>query len=100
VSSEKRFSSLPNVPAMSEVVPGAGVNTWYGILGPSGLPNDIRDRIHADIVAVMRHPTITSRLTDTGFEFVGSGPAEFAAVMQRDLPRWREIVELSGIKPE
>jgi tripartite-type tricarboxylate transporter receptor subunit TctC len=100
VSSEKRFSSLPNVPAMREVVPGVGVNTWYGILGPAGLPHEIRDKIHADIVAVVGNPTITSRLTDTGFEFVGSGPAEFSAVMQRDLPRWREIVELSGIKPE
>lgn len=100
VSSEKRFPSLPNVPAMSEVVPGVAVNTWYGILGPAGLPNEIRDKIHTDIVAVMRNPSVTTRLTDTGFEFVGSGPAEFSAVMQRDLPRWREIVEMSGIQPQ
>jgi tripartite-type tricarboxylate transporter receptor subunit TctC len=100
VSSEKRFPSLPNVPTMSEVVPGVDVDTWYGILGPVGLPNEIRDKIHADIVAVMRNPTVTSRLTDTGFEFVGAGPAEFSAIMQRDLPRWREIVEMSGIQPQ
>lgn len=100
VSSEKRFPSLPNVPTMAEVVPGVDVDTWYGVLGPAGLPNDIRDKIHADIVATMRTPTITSRLTETGFEFVGSDHAQFAAIMQRDLPRWREVVEMAGIKPE
>jgi tripartite-type tricarboxylate transporter receptor subunit TctC len=100
VSSEKRFPSLPNVPSMNEAVPGVAVDTWYGVIGPAGLPNEIRDKIHADIVAVMSTPSITTRLTDTGFEFVGSGPAEFSAIMQRDLPRWREIVEMSGIKPE
>jgi hypothetical protein len=35
-----------------------------------------------------------------GFEFVGAGPAEFSAAMARDLPRWREIVTLSGLKPQ
>jgi tripartite-type tricarboxylate transporter receptor subunit TctC len=100
VSSEKRFPSLPNVPAMAEIVPGVAVDTWYGIVAPAGLPDGLRDRIHADIAAVMQSQAITARLIDNGFEFVGAGPAEFAAAMARDLPRWRDIVGLSGIKPQ
>ncbi|MGO4670802.1 Bug family tripartite tricarboxylate transporter substrate binding protein [Bosea sp. 2RAB26] len=100
VSSEKRFPSLPDVPTMAEIAPGASVETWYGIVGPAGLPDALRDRIHADTVAVMQSPAITARLIDNGFEFVGAGPAEFSAAMARDLPRWREIVTLSGLKPQ
>lgn len=100
VSSEKRFPTLPDVPAMTEIVPGVAVDTWYGIVAPAGLPDAIRDKLHADIVAVTSAPALTKRLIETGFEPASMGPKEFEAAMARDLPRWREIVALSGIKPE
>ena len=99
VSSEKRSAILPNVPTMSESVPGVFLDTWYGILAPAGLPDPIAQKIHADVSAVMRAPEMSTKLADQGFEFVGGGPDELKGVMERDLPRWQEVIDLAGIKP-
>lgn len=99
VSSEKRSAILPDVPAMSESVPGVFLDTWYGILAPAGLPDPIAQKIHADVSAVMRAPEMSKKLADQGFEFVGGGPDELKGVMERDLPRWQEVIDLAGIKP-
>lgn len=98
VSSEKRSTLLPDVPAMNEVVPGVFVDTWYGLLGPKGLPPAIAEKVHADVTAIMSSPQLAKRLADQGFEPVGAGPAELKAVMERDLPRWQEIVAIAGLK--
>jgi tripartite-type tricarboxylate transporter receptor subunit TctC len=98
VSSEKRSAILPDVPAMNEMVPGVFVDTWYGILAPAGVPDAIVAKIHTDVVAVMSSPQVAQRLTEQGFERVGAGPTELRALMERDLPRWQEIVSLAGIK--
>jgi tripartite-type tricarboxylate transporter receptor subunit TctC len=55
-------------------------------------------RLHADIAAIMRAPTLVSRLSDQGFDFVDLGPAELRSLMERDWPRWLEIIALAGLK--
>lgn len=99
VSSEKRSALLPNVPAMNESVPGVFLDTWYGILAPAGLPETIARKIHTDVSAVLQAPEMSSKLAEQGFEFVGDGPEQLKRVMERDLPRWQEVIDLAGIKP-
>ncbi|MDH7795161.1 MULTISPECIES: tripartite tricarboxylate transporter substrate-binding protein [unclassified Beijerinckia] len=99
VSSEKRSTLLPNVPAMNESVPGVFLDTWYGILAPAGLPDPIAQKIYTDVSAVMRAPEMSTKLAEQGFEFVGGSPEELKGVMERDLPRWQEVIDLAGIKP-
>jgi tripartite-type tricarboxylate transporter receptor subunit TctC len=98
VSTEKRTAVLPQVPTMNEVVPGVFVDTWYGFLAPAGTPDQVIARLHADIAAIMRAPTLVSRLSDQGFDFVDLGPAELRSLMERDWPRWLEIIALAGLK--
>ena len=80
---------------MNEVVPGVFVDTWYGFLAPAGTPDQVIARLHTDIAAVMRAPTFMSRLSDQGFDFVDLGPAELRSLMERDWPRWLEIIALA-----
>lgn len=98
VSSEKRSPLLPNVAAMNETVPGVFLDTWYGLLAPAGTPAAIINKIHADVVAVMGEPQLAARLGEQGFEWVGGGPAELRTVMERDLPRWQEVIGIAGLK--
>jgi tripartite-type tricarboxylate transporter receptor subunit TctC len=100
VSTEKRSPALPTVPAMIEAAPGVYVDTWYGFLAPAGLPDAIAAKIHADVVAVMRSPTLLARIEEQGFEFVGEGPADLRALMVRDLPRYQEMLSIAGVKAD
>jgi tripartite-type tricarboxylate transporter receptor subunit TctC len=98
VSPEKRTAVLPQVPTMNEAVPGVFVDTWYGFLAPAGTPEAAIAKLHRDIAAVMRAPTLVSKLSGQGFDFVDLGPAELRALMERDLPRWLEIISVAGLK--
>jgi tripartite-type tricarboxylate transporter receptor subunit TctC len=100
VTTEKRSPALPDVPSMNELSPGVFVDTWYGFLAPADLPDAIAQKIHADVSAVTRSPDIMARLDEQGFEFVGEGPAQLRALMQRDLPRYQEILSIAGVSAE
>ena len=99
VSSEKRSPILPDVPSMNEIVPGVFLDTWYGILAPAGTPHDIIAKISGDVSEVLKDANIRERLKEQGFEVVGSSPEELRSLMVRDLPRWKDIVELARLKP-
>jgi tripartite-type tricarboxylate transporter receptor subunit TctC len=98
VSPEKRTPVLPDVPTMAEVAPAVSFDTWYGFLAPAGTPDPVRGKLHAEIAAIMRVPTIASKLVEQGFEIVDLGPPELRGLMERDLPRLMEVVALAGLK--
>jgi tripartite-type tricarboxylate transporter receptor subunit TctC len=98
VSTEKRMAVLPDVPAMNEAVPGVFMDTWYGFLAAADTPDAVLAGLHQDIAAIMASPALASRLQEQGFELVDLGPAELRALMERDLPRWLDIVSIAGLK--
>ena len=101
VSISKRSAALPNVPTIAEAgLPGYYAASWYGLLVPVGVPKPIVDRLSKEIVAAMRVPEIKERMVSQGFEPVGSKPAEFAAFIKEEIPRWEAVVKKAGIKGE
>lgn len=98
VSAPKRVKSLPDLPAMSEVLPGFTVVGWYGLLGPAQLPKPLVSRIHAQTVALVRSPAFIERMTALGSEVVGSEPQAFRQFMLADLNKWSDLVKRAGIK--
>jgi tripartite-type tricarboxylate transporter receptor subunit TctC len=100
VSPEKRSKVLATTPTMNEVVPAVFIDTWYGFLAPAGTPDAVIAKIHTDIAAVTRGPAFVKRIEEQGFELVDVGPGELRALMERDLPRWLEIIALAGVKSE
>jgi len=98
VSPDRRTPVLPDVPTMAEIAPGVSFDTWYGFLAPAGTPDQVRNKVHAEIAAIMRMPAIAPKLVEQGFEIVDLGPTELRSLMERDLPRLMEVVAIAGLK--
>ena len=87
---------LPEVPAISEVIPGYEVALWNGIMGPAGLPAPVVARLGSEMTAIVGSPDMRSRLAEQGSDPVGSTPQEFAAFVAAEQPKWAELVRISG----
>ncbi len=97
VSGATRAPSLPDVPTVAEQgFPGFDVTAWYGLFARAGTPPDVIARLHHDFTAALRQPDVSARLVDLGVEVVANTPAEFAAVVARDIPRMRQVLEKAG----
>ena len=98
ITSAKRSELLPDVPTLTEAgVKGVDVYSWQAIVGPKGLPADVRDKMHAGIVAALNDPAIKQQFTSIGFEIVGSTPAQFAVFQQQEFARWKQVIETRKI---
>ncbi|VFR56535.1 Tricarboxylate transport protein TctC [plant metagenome] len=98
VTGSQRSPLLPNVPTMAEGgVKNAEVYSWQAVAAPKGLPADVRARLNKDIVAIVNDPGVKPRLLEVGFEIVGNTPAEFEAFQQKELARWKQVIETGNI---
>ena len=100
VGSERRVASLPDVPAMSEVLPGFESVTWFGVVAPPKAPMPIAEKISAAIAEALRSPNARKRLADLSAEPIGNTPAQMAAFMRKDAERWREVIRSAGVKAD
>ena len=99
VTSARRSPSLPNVPTVAEAgIAGFEAVSWIGALVPVGTPKDIVDKLHTDIVAVLRMPEIEERLGPLGAVVVGNSQEEFAAWNRNEIAKWAKAVKDSGAK--
>jgi tripartite-type tricarboxylate transporter receptor subunit TctC len=100
VGAKQRITVLPDVPSISETVPGYEARGWNGILGPAGMPKPVVDRLHAEIVKVVKSPEFEKVLTNEGATAVGNTPAEFDAIIRADLAKWAKIVKDNNIRAQ
>ena len=101
VTSRERVTAMPTVPTIAEAgVPNYQINAFHGILGPAGMPPAVVARLQKDITDVLKSPEVNKRLIDLGFEPVAGSGADLAAIIERDLPVWRELVQKSGAKAD
>jgi tripartite-type tricarboxylate transporter receptor subunit TctC len=98
VSTTSRAALLPNVPAVSETLPGFEVNSWYGLMAPAGTPPAIVNKLHQEIVQILKLPDIAARMKDNGLDPEGTTPEQYAAKIRGDLVRWANSVKAAGIK--
>ena len=96
VTTSRRSPLLPEVPTIAETVPGFEVALWNGFLAPAGTPAPAIARFAEETAAVLRNEEVRRRLAEQGSEPVGSTPAEFAAFIRAEIPKWTEMVRLSG----
>ena len=98
VTSAKRVSSLPDVPAVAEGgVAGYDVVGWYGAAVPTGTPQPVVAKLHTDFVAAINTPETKEKLAADGAEAVGSTPEQFAALVKSEIDRWTKVVEAAKI---
>ena len=98
VGSRQRLAALPEVPTLSETYPGMEMMSWFGILAPVGLPRDVFARVHRDMVRTLNAPDVRQKLTDAGFDVVGSSPEEFLKFVQGESDKLGKLIRDSGIK--
>jgi tripartite-type tricarboxylate transporter receptor subunit TctC len=98
---KERTPILPNLPTLAEVgLPGVSVDWWLGVLAPAGTPNEIVQKLSAEILALCQQPQFRERLAKQGIDAIGSSPEQFASVLKEEVPRWMEVVKNAGIKTE
>lgn len=98
VSSEKRSPSLPDVPTVSEVLPGFVSMTSGNLVAPPLTPPAIVNKLSAAIAEIMREPEIAKRFLELSAVAVGSTPAEHALVLKQDSDRWEKVIRLTGTR--
>jgi tripartite-type tricarboxylate transporter receptor subunit TctC len=99
VTTAKRVSFLPDVPSMSETVPGYDTEVWWGLLGPAGMPADVVAKLSHDFIAALNTDAVKERLNKLGAP-IGSSPQEFDAKIHADYDKWGPIIKAAGIKAE
>jgi len=93
-----RAPTLPDVPAIGEVVPGYVGDAWHGLFAPAGTPQAIIDKVAADTAKVLAMPEVREKLAAIGLEPVGNSPAEFGAIVRRDYEKWGKVIRDANIK--
>jgi tripartite-type tricarboxylate transporter receptor subunit TctC len=89
---------LPELPTLSEFVPGYDVSTWFGIGAPKSTPTEIVDRLNKEINAGLADPKLKARFTELGSSaFVGS-PADFGKFIADETDKWAKVVKFAGLK--
>ena len=93
VTSRQRSPAAPNLPTMSEAgFTGFDASAWFGLMAPSGTPAPIIERLHRETARILALPELRRKLELLGMEVVGGSPAEFAATIQSELPRWAQVI--------
>jgi tripartite-type tricarboxylate transporter receptor subunit TctC len=100
VSSDKRLAVLPDIPTVSEVLPGFVVTSWWAIVAPPRTPAAITEKLSAAIADAVREPAIARKLTDLSMVPKGSTPGELAAFINDEAERWGNVVRASGAKAQ
>jgi tripartite-type tricarboxylate transporter receptor subunit TctC len=101
VSSKERSKQLPDVPTMAEAgVPNLIVRDWQGIMSARNTPQPIVDKLHRDMVKVLRDPANQDRFASLGLDVIASTPAEFGADVASEVVRWAKVVKAANIKVE
>jgi tripartite-type tricarboxylate transporter receptor subunit TctC len=100
VGGRERIAQLPEVPTLAETYPGFEQFSWFGILGPKGMPREAVERVHRDIVRTLQTPEVRQRLTEQGFDLVGSSPEGFLRFVQAESEKLGKIIRDNGIKVE
>jgi len=97
VSSAKRIPAAPDIPTISETLPGFDVNPWWGILGPAGLDPAIARKINADVESILRTKEMIDFLATQGAEPLISSPDAFLKILEADVARWAKVVKAAGV---
>lgn len=95
-STKERTARYPDIPSVSEVLPGYEVALWNGILAPANTPPEVVTKISNAIQNILKKPEMQKKLAEQGSIPVGSSPEEFAKFMISEVPKWGRIVKISG----
>ena len=95
-----RAPQLPDLPTLSEFYPGFEQISWFGILGPAGLPKQVSMKVHQEMTRTLRTPEVAQRLTEQGFDIVASSPEEFLKFVRAESDKLGKLIRDNKIVAE
>jgi tripartite-type tricarboxylate transporter receptor subunit TctC len=100
VTSATRLDALPEVPSVSEFVPGYEISNFRGVGGPKNTPAEIIDKLNREINAGLADPKIKTRFADLGAVVLPMSPADFGKLIADETEKWATVIRAAGIKVE
>ena len=98
VTSRERNPALPDVPSASEALPGFENSGWFGLMAPTGTPQEVIDKVARDSATILRSEEFKAKLAQQGMLPVGNSPAAFAAAIREESARWARIIKDRHLK--
>ncbi len=96
VTSLKRSSNAPEIPAIAETLPKFEVELVYAMVAPTGTPKDVINKLNAQLISVLNNPEIKSQLNSKGFDVITSTPEQLGEYIKSEVSKWAPIVKKSG----
>lgn len=94
----KRLDTMPDVPTLSETIPGLVIPGWNGFWVPAGTPKAVADSLSAEILRITRLPETRKRMAEAGFEPTGTSAEEMAAIIKRESATWGAVIKAKNIR--
>ena len=98
VTTAKRLDTLPDIPSISEFLPGFEVSAWQGLCAPKNTPSEVVDRLNSEINAALADPKIKAQLEDLSLRVISGSPSDFGKFIAEDTEKWAKVVKFAGIK--
>jgi len=99
VANDQRVPSLPDVPTLAEAgVPGYKSEIWIGLFAPARTPQDIIDKIAAEVARMQAQGDVRQQLAGQGIDPLGNSPAQVSNLIKADLARWAKVIKETGVK--
>ncbi|MPN27237.1 hypothetical protein SDC9_174665 [bioreactor metagenome] len=101
VTAAKGSNLLPNVPAIGKTIPGFDLTSWNGIFAPAHTPQEVVNRINAELQVILADKAVREQLAGVGFEvWPTKTPEEFATYVNDQLAYWGKLIQQAGIEPQ
>jgi tripartite-type tricarboxylate transporter receptor subunit TctC len=100
VSGRHAAPAIPELPTISETLPGFSAVSWFGILAPAGTPAAVIKRLNTELDRIVHEPQVEKRFADIGGEAVGGPPSTLASLIHEEIARWRRVAKEAGIHIE
>lgn len=100
VTGEQRSPDMPDLPALSEAVPGFSATFWYGLAAPAGTPAAVISRVNQEIERMLGLPEVQKRLRGDDLRATHSSPESFGRRIERDIARFKQVVKAGNIRIE
>ena len=101
VTTAQRSKLLPDVPTVAESgLPGYEAMPWLGLVAPAGTPNAVVNKVHAELMEVLKDAAVQEKFRSLGLDIIGNKPAEFSDFIKKDIVKWAKVVKDSGAKAD
>jgi len=100
VSTAERYAAMPDLPPVSDTVPGFDGSSWQGVVAPAATPREIVTRLNAELARYIRSPEGRERIAQQGGTPVGNSSDEFAAFIAAEVARWGKVAKAARVRIE